>query len=208
MGECIIAPMSRMSTIVVIAALVGCVDAPASRQLAVTVQDAEEIECTAVTNSDALEQETLDAIAKDVERLWEDEREREPPTREGRIMHLNETQTEMHAWFDPHPGSDFAIDSEAYDSPFAVYVGEHQEEDFIEARYIDVFNTDDQDEDAGREQCGDRVRVQGTLSLTDAKGILGRIRWSHHIWVDSVTSACAGRIDCVRDIEVDGLEVE
>lgn len=189
------------------ATLVACDDTLASRELAVTLMDAEEIECIGVTMSDALEQSTLDDIAKNAERQWEDEREREPPTPEGRVMYLNETLQEVQAWFDPHPGADFSIDSEAYDSPFAVYVGEPNE-GFIEARYVDVFNTDEEDEDAGREACGDRVRVQGTLSLTDEKGIKGRIRWTHHQWINGSTSACEGRIDCVRDIQVDGLEVD
>lgn len=199
--------MDRCSLLLGCVWLLGCNEAAASRQLAVTITDTTEIECAGITNSDALEQETLDAIAKDVARLWEDEQEREPPTPEGRIMRVNETDRTMSAWFDPHPGSEFAGDVDGYDSPFAVYVGDLHD-NYIEGVYQDVFNTDEQDEDAGRTPCGDRARVIGVLSATDAKGILGRIRWHYNIWIDSVTSACAGRIECVRDVAVEGLELD
>lgn len=186
-------------------AIVGCASSEASRQLAVTVTDATEIECAGISSSAALEQQTMDSIAKDIERAWEEAREREPPSPEGRVMRVNETELGMQAWFDPHPVSNF--DPERFDNPLVVYVGDFHD-GYIEGVYRDVFNTDKDDEDAGRELCGDRLRVSGTLSLTDAKGILGRIRWQEHTYVDSVTSACAGRIECVRDIAVDGLELE
>jgi hypothetical protein len=187
-------------------ATLGC-NEPTSRQAAVTLLDAEEIECVGVTTSEAFEQETMDSIAKDVERQWEDEKQTDPPTPEGRTMRINETEEQMQAWFDPHPSTDLVSDSERYDSPEVVYVGEYHD-DYVEGVYEEIFNTDEQDEDAGRELCGDRVRVRGTLSLTDAKGILGRIRWLHIFYIDGVTSACAGRIECVRDIAVDGLELD
>ena len=96
---------------------------------------------------------------------------------------------------------------DAFASASVVYEGIPRE-DYIEGVHEAVFNTDAQDEEAGREECGDRVRMRGSLSATDAKGILGRIRWKHFVWVDSVTSSCAGRIDCVRDIAVEGLEFD
>lgn len=194
-------------TVVLASASVACAETEGSRQLAVTVTDSAEIECVGISNSAALEQPTMDSIAKDVERLWEDEQKREPPTPEGRVMRVNETELGMQAWFDPHPASNPALDPERFDNPLVVYAGELHD-DYIEGVYRDVFNTDKEDEDAGREKCGDRVRVSGTLSLTDAKGILGRIRWQEHAYVDSVTSACAGRIECVRDIAIEGLELE
>ena len=187
--------------------LAGCDGQAASRQLAVTLLDAPRIACVGITNTPALEQETMDSIAKDLERQWRDQREQDPPAAEGRVLRVNETERAMQAWFDPHPGSDFFSDAEAYDSPFVVYAGDVQE-GYLEGQFVEVFNTDKQDEDAGRELCGDRARMQGILSVTDDDGILGRIRWTHHVWVDSVTSACGGRIDCVRDIGVDGLELE
>ncbi len=187
--------------------LAGCVDAPSSRQMAVTLMDVPEIECVGVSLSAALEAETMEELAKERERLCEDEHVFSPPTPEGRIMRVNETDKEMRAWFDPHPGAESVVDAERYDSPLVVYVGEFHD-DYIEGVYTDVFNTDELDEEAGRMLCGDRVRAHGVLSLTHAKGILGRIRWEHHVYVESVTSSCAGRIDCVRDIAVDGLELD
>ncbi len=185
----------------------GCDEPSPSRQLAVTVTDADNIECVGTSNSEALEPKTLDTIAKDVERSWEDLREQEPPSPEGRILRINETERETTAWFDPHPDHLSAFDPDGFDGPSVVYIGAFQD-DYIEGSYRDIFNTDEQDEEAARELCGDRLRVSGTLSLTDAKGILGRIRWHHRIYVDSVTSACAGQIDCVRDVAVSGLELE
>ncbi len=113
----------------------------------------------------------------------------------------------MSAWFDPHPGNGSSPEVVRFDGASVVYSGPFHEE-YIEGSYIDLFNTDAQDEEAGREACGDRARVSGILSLTHSKGILGRIRWTEHTYVDSVTSACAGKIDCVRDVQVSGVAIE
>jgi hypothetical protein len=184
----------------------GCAG-PASREFAVTVIDAAEIECTGTSISEALEPETLEGIANDIERAWEEQRALDPPTHEGRILRVNETEHAMRAWFDPHPGSDPLVQPLRFDNPLAVYAG-GAHESYIEGSYADVFNTDEVDEEAGMEPCGDRARVDGVLSATDAKGIAGRIRWQEHTYIGSVTSACAGHVICVRDVHIDGLETE
>ena len=109
----------------------------------------------------------------------------------------------MEAWFEPHP--------EAADEPFtttlAIYRGEPRE-GYLEGIFEDLFNTDDEDEKAGRQPCGRRPLARGVLSVTDDDGVLGRIRWTEYHYVSSVDSACAGHVDCARDVRIEGLEME
>ncbi len=187
-------------------AVAACDPVAPSRELAVTVTEAAEIVCTGFTNSDALEQSSMDGIAKDFERLWEEQHLSEPPRPAGRILRVNETERELRAWFEPAPRA-ASTGGVAFDSPDVVYRGVPHD-DYIEGVYLGFFNTDTADREAGREPCGDRLRGAGTLSLTDVRGVLGRIRWQDHLYVDTVSSSCAGRIECVRDVAVEGLELD
>jgi hypothetical protein len=193
-----------MRVVAACALLCACTE-QGSREFAVVVLDSAEIECAGTSASPALEQETIDGIAKDLERAYADRTELDPPAQEGRILRVNETPNDMRAWFDPHPASDPLVQGLRYDNPLIVYAGETHES-YFEGLYADVFNTDEIDEEGGREKCGDRFRVDGVFSATDAKGIAGRIRWQEHLYIESVTSACAGHIICVRDVHIDGLE--
>ena len=184
----------------------ACVTAPDSREMAVTVTDATEMECEGVAHSPAIDQSSIDAIARDLERSYENQREVTPPKPQGRTLRVNQTDQQTQAWFDHHPGDGMLLEHLRFDGANVVFTGPANDE-FIEGSYAAIFNTDEQDKDAGREECGDRAFVSGTLTLTDVKGIRGRIRWIEHTYIESVTSACAGTIDCVRDVAVDGLEL-
>ncbi len=185
--------------------LTGCDDRTA-REFAVTVIDSAEIACTGVSNSAAFEQSTMDALAKDRQRAYEKAHESAPPTAEGRRLWVNELEHRVEAWFEQQPGQP-PVSGTRFDSPLVVYGGDPQE-DFIEATYVEIINTDDEDEDVGRELCGPRPTVSGTLSVTDTGGIAGRVRWTEYSYMSSVTSACPGWIACVRDIQLEGLEVD
>ena len=154
--------MARGSAPLVAILLWGCDGTDVSRQLAVTVTDSDMIECLGTTSSEALEQQTMDSIAKDMERAWEAERAKQPPTPEGRMLRVNETERDMRAWFDPHTGTGFALDAGSFDDPLVVYVGEPHD-GYIEGTYESIFNTDPDDEEAGRDLCGDLLLLSGTL---------------------------------------------
>ena len=136
----------------------------------------------------------------------------------------------MQAWFDPSPqhatapvpavdagASDAGVDPTTdsandelpylYDDPGIVYEGDLHD-DYAEGVYRSVINTDVTDEELGLTLCGTRTLAKGTLTVTTAGGALGRIRWVHTTYVASDYSACAGRIECARDIAIEGLEAE
>lgn len=176
---------------------------PGTRSFAVTVTDALELDCVASSDSPALEQETLDAIAKDLSKAWEKEAEVSPPRPRGRVLLVNELRHELNAWFEPDPKGD----DEPFTDPLAVYRGEPRD-GYLEGIFEDLVSTDEEDEEAGRELCGPRVLARGVLSLTDDDGILGRIRWTQNRYVSSVDSTCAGLVACARDVRIQGLEME
>lgn len=185
--------------------LAGC-DQPAAREFAVTVVDSPEIECTGVSNSAAFEQKTMDAIAKDRKKAYDKAHEGAPPTPVGRRLWVNELEHRVEAWFEQQPGQ-APVAVASFDSPLVVYGGDPQD-GYIEATYEDVINTDEADEEIGRALCGARPIVQGTLAVTDTSSIAGRVRWTEYSYIESVTSACNGWIACVRDIRLEGLEVD
>jgi hypothetical protein len=185
--------------------LLGC-EQRAAREFAVTVVDAAEIECVGVSNSPGFEQDTMDTLAKNYAKAYKQEHEGEPLTPVGRRLWVNELDHRIEAWFETRTGQ-AAVDDSGFDSPLVVYGGDPQE-GFIEGSYTDTVNTDDVYEEIGRKLCGPRTSVTGTLSVTDADGISGRIRWTEFRYVDSVRSACDGWFTCARDIKLEGLEVE
>jgi hypothetical protein len=184
--------------------VLGC-GGNSSREFAVTTLDGEEVDCTGVTNSPAIGQETVDAIAKDARKAWEMAREMDPPTRVGQRLWVNELALDVEAWFEPRSGAAQPAGI-GFDSSEVVYRGRIND-DYIEAEYADVINGDAEDEDLGRELCGDRVIVAGVLTVTDGNGIEGRVRWTENTYIGTVPSSCLGWVSCVRDIRIEGLEV-
>ena len=86
------------------------------------------------------------------------------------------------------------------------YTGDPQD-GFIELRYVQTINTDEDDDDAERQLCGERALVDATLSATDADGLQGRIRWIDYRWESLSETACAAHIECTRNIAIDGVLV-
>ena len=202
--------MLSLAMLTTLACVTGCTE-DGSREFSVTVLDATEIECTGFSSSDAFEQDTMDAIADDIRKQYKKASETDPPTPLGRRLWVNELERSVQAWFEPRPGQSAQMPEDpsqlAFDSPLVVYSG-NVNESFIEGKYSDFVNTDDEDEDAGREPCGNRSVVEGVLQVTDNAGIDGRIRWTTLLYVASVVSSCAGHVSCVRDIRIEGLEVK
>jgi hypothetical protein len=194
---------TRMALLLALATATSACGEPSTRSFAVTVTDAMELHCVGYSDSPALEQETLDAIAEDLSDAWEDETELLPPQPRGRVLLVNELRHKMEAWFEPHAE---AAD-EPFTTPLAIYRGDPQE-GFLEGTFEDLFNSDEEDDEAGREPCGPRPHARGVLSVTDDDGVLGRIRWTEYAWISSVDSACAGHVDCARDVRIEGLEME
>jgi hypothetical protein len=179
--------------------------APGSRRFAVTVQDSIEAECVGVSDDYEIAQETIEGLAQDVERVWEATQLANPPLPEGRLLRVNEVENRMRAWFDPYLSANDFIIPHRYADPRTVYQGEVQDE-YVEGIYEERFNTDIEDEQRGRPPCGDRLRVHGIMTLTEAEGVRGRIRWTEVQWVDTSTSSCGGYVSCARDIQLEGLE--
>jgi hypothetical protein len=192
----------RSAALATLIAVTGCADSGA-RTFAATLSDALETSCRATTRHVAFEQDVLDEIAEDLEEDYASAMLEAPPPPLGRILHLLEREQEVQAWFDV-AGSGEPV-------PFAnagtVYRGEPQD-GYVEARFAVTRNTDEGDEDAGLELCGDRLLVEGVLSLTDDDGVQGRIRWLERHHVEAVPSRCLAWIDCARDILVDGLPLD
>lgn len=204
----------------------GCGE-PQSRTFAVTVTDSPTIDCTGHAHGLLADPEQLDELAKEARKAWKKAYAADPPTPQGRVLHVNELEQIMQAWFDserptvqttPSPWEDGeprdtsgesapAEEPPRFDDPEVVYEGGLQD-DFIEGTFVDGFNTDEADEEAGLQPCGPRQRVRGTLSLTTKDGVAGRVRWTDITYLASTFSACEGRIECARDISVEGLEVD
>lgn len=184
----------------------GC-SPPRSRLFAITLQDATEIECEGVSLSPTFEQADVDQLARDLEGAMEAQRKADPPTPEGRMLRVNEIEDRMRAWFDPYTTvADFNAPRQ-YATPTTVYEGEPHD-DYIEGWYEDRFNTDQQDAVNERQLCGERLRASGLLTVTDEDGVMGRIRWTDVLWLEAGISACGGQVSCVRNLEIEGLEVE
>jgi len=204
----------------------GCAE-PRSRTFAITLLDAPTVKCTGYADGLLADPDDLDDIAKDMRKAYKEAKLAEPPTPQGRVLHVNELETRTQAWFDPsavtstgstappydsEPGTPPRVDQSIpaavhYDDPTLLYEGEPLS-DYIEARTAQVFNTDEQDEEQSLRLCGPRARTRGTLTLTTTDGIAGRIRWTEVEYVPSELSPCEGRIECVRDIAVEGLEAD
>jgi hypothetical protein len=217
-------------------ALVGCAglatgcDDPRSHTYAVTLLDAATIDCLGRPQDLLADPEQLEEAAKAQQKAWKERHLTSPPVPLARVLRVNELETRMQAWFDPAVGqgslppssgdagvSDGGGDSIAgdgdlelpyrYDDPAVVYEGDLQD-GYIEGGYADRINTDQEDEAGGMDLCGLRTRAQGKLTITTEGGALGRIRWTHIIYVPSDYSACAGQVECVRDIGIEGLETD
>jgi hypothetical protein len=171
-----------------------------SQEYAVTITDAISQDCRGESDNDAFEPQTLEQVAIASENQFEESRLAEPPSAEGRILRINDFDGNVRAWFDA-PLNGFGVE---FASPGAVYLGTSHS-DYIEGEYKDLFNTDALDEQQGREPCGDRPRATGVLSATIGNGLIGRIRWTEYTYIPSVTSSCAARVACVRDVAVEGL---
>ncbi len=194
----------QLATLMALTLAGGGCQPSTTRSFAVTVTDALTLDCRGVSKNAAIEQEALDSIAKDTSKSWEKEAKKSPPRPHGRVLLINELEHQMQAWFEPRPEADTDA---PFAGPLAVYRGELHE-GYLEGSYDDLFSSDEEDEDAGREPCGPRPLAGGVLSLTDDDGVLGRVRWTEYQYVSSVTSACAGWIACARDVRVEGLEME
>jgi len=197
--------VARLSLLLLLA-LCGC-DESSSRLFAVTVLDTARMDCKATTNSDEIEQLTIDALADDIRRAWQKTQETYPPTPLGRLLYVVTIEQQVLAWFDPAWGAEENPSHHRYDDPGSVYQGELQD-DLIAANFEELINTDDVDEDFERELCGARPIARGVLSLTDGDALQGRIRWSDYSYIATADSACAASIVCSRDILVEGAEID
>ncbi len=207
----------------------GC-DEARSHTYAVTLLDAAAIDCLGHPQDLLADPEQLEKAAKDLQKEWKERHLTSPPMPMARVLRVNELQTRMQAWFDPAadnatlpPSSGDAGVSDAgidpmpddpdgvlphlYDDPGVIYEGDLHD-GYVEGSYAERVNTDETDEEQGMDLCGLRTRAQGTLTITTDGGALGRIRWTHILYVASEYSACAGRVECVRDIGIEGLETE
>ena len=217
--------------------LAGCGTRKA-RTYAVTLLDSDTLECVGVEQGLLADPAELEKIAGTLHKAWKRAADATPPRPEPRVLRINELETQMQAWFDPGSGptgregwlvdagtggagggwvEDVGVGGSAaaaqadpwfgYAQGGTVYQGELHD-DYVEGSYADSFDTDGTDLDAGRHPCGVRNGAQGTLSLTRVGGVQGRIRWTRSLWVGSEFSACEGRVDCARNITIDGLEIE
>lgn len=214
--------------------LIGCAWAcmacgePRSQTFAITLTDSPTLQCEGYADGLLADPEALDELAKELRKAHKEAYQADPPMPAGRVLRVNELETRTVAWFEPHDsnatqpavplpedaetGELPAIDPElpeviALDDPEVVYEGEPQD-DYIEASFAQLFNTDEEDEDQGLRLCGPRPRALGTLTLTTTDGIAGRIRWTEIFYVPSELCRCEGRVECARDFAVEGLAVE
>lgn len=207
----------------------GCDDSR-SRTYAVTLLDSISIDCYGYAQDLLADPAALQEAAKDQQKAWKERYLGIPPKPLARVLRVNELESRMQAWFDPAaddatapatPADAGVNDADAesppdpaskelpylYDDAGIVYEGELHD-DYVEGTYRDEINTDGNDEEQGFRLCGTRTLAKGTLTITTAGGALGRIRWVHTTYVASDYSACAGRIECARDIAVEGLETQ
>lgn len=189
------------------ALVLGCGD-PSSRSFAVTILDSPDMLCTGYADGLLADPVALQKLAKETRKTWKKELEANPPTPQARLLRVNELEDRVQAWFDPVPVASRSEDpADHYDNMGAVYEGDLHD-DFIEGVFAELFNTDEEDEEASRYLCGYRPSAHGTLTLTTDGFAFGRIRWAHVTYVPSEYSACEGRIECARDITLEGLEVD
>ncbi len=207
----------------------GC-ESERSHTFAVTLLDSSTIDCYGYAQDLLADPAALDDAATDEQKAWKERFLVVPPKPLARVLRINELERRMQAWFDPAaddatapvPATDGGLDDAdggapvdkaneelpyLYDDAGIVYEGELHD-DYIEGVYRDQINTDETDEEQGLRLCGTRTLAKGTLTLTTAGGALGRIRWVHTTYVASEYSACAGRIECARDIAIEGLEAQ
>ncbi len=191
-------------------ALAACGE-PTARQFVVTLTDSPEVACTFYVDGLYADPEQLEEAADDAEDDWEEAQLADPVEPAGRLLWVTELEDTMHAWFEPTASA-----ASYYDPLLGIHPGEEQlvlyagevHDDYIEGTYADEFNSDEVDKEAGLNPCGDRRREYGTLSLTTRGGALGRIRWTDVGYIGSELSNCEGRIECVRDIAVEGSELQ
>lgn len=179
----------------------GCDDTSA-RLFSVTVQEPLTIQCEGVTyDENAYDEDTIKGFAIQTRRAWKREKERFPPLLRGRELHIIEVESSVRVWFEAgEANSDFT-------TGFGAVFDGTLEEDFVQANYEQVLNTDEDDEDAGWELCGPRPLLAGEFSATDVNdSILGRIRWQDIQYYSSESSSCAATVTCTRDVSVWGAE--
>ncbi|MBW2523617.1 MAG: hypothetical protein JRI23_05555 [Deltaproteobacteria bacterium] len=205
----------------------GCAE-PSSREFAITLTDALTMQCTGIAVGLLADPEELDDYAEQMRKAYKKAMQTDPPIPRGRLLRVNELESRIYAWFEPNADSPATTtlpppyDAEpeevlptdpdvpelvTYDAPSSVYEGPPNDE-YLEAHFAQVFNTDEEDEEASLRLCGPRHRARGTLTLTTTGGIAGRIRWTEIEYVPSELSRCEGRVECARDVAVEGLEVE
>lgn len=204
----------------------GCGE-PRSQTFAITLRDSPTVECTGFADGLLADPSELEELAKDMRKAYKEAKLADPPELRGLVLRVNELETTTAAWFegpadnatttvppyfDEEPGEPPRIDSTipaaaSYVAPGVVYEGEPQD-DYFEGTYRQVFNTDEQDDETGLRLCGERARARGTLTITTTDGVAGRIRWIETEYVPSRLCACEGRIECARDVTIEGLAVE
>ncbi len=184
------------------AALVACgCDGSSSRVFSATVLEPATIECEARVLSSEVDEEDIEALAKQERRQWKQDKERIPPTPQGRVLHIIEVGSSMRAWFETS-NSGFSNTT----GNGAVFAGDIQE-NVIEGDLEVLFNTDDSDEEDGYELCGDRPLRIGKLLATDADGaVLGRINWQEITYINSSSTQCAATVVCTRNVDLWGGE--
>jgi hypothetical protein len=207
--------------------LAGC-SSPEAQTYAVTLLDSDVLECTGSAQGLLADPVALAELADELRKAWKKDHEAAPARPVPRQLQVNELGDRMQAWFGGESSSTTLGDAGAaddlldgglgeegvaalsaafgFDAPEAVYQGELRD-GYVEGSYVSSIDTDQQDEEEGRLLCGPRARAEGTLTVTKVDGVQGRIRWVHTAWVSSDFSACEGRVDCARNIAVEGLAV-
>lgn len=220
-------PRCAASLAVVVLAC-GCAE-PRSQSYAVTVLDSPTITCRSYADGLLADPAELEEIAEELRKAYRDAMAATPPNRAGRTLRINELETTTQAWFErppsyvpptpqPSPYDDASGEPPApidptlpdvveFDDPSVVYLGEPQD-GYVEGHFTQRFDTDERDEEAGLRLCGARSRARGTLTLTTTDGAFGRVRFTEVSYVPSELCPCEGRIECVRDIAIEGLLVD
>lgn len=198
-------PVQRVlpRTGLVLAALLlgGCADS-GTRVYSVTVLEPAEIECEALIDNLAVDEDLVKDAAKQARRFWRKQKELYPPQPEGRELHVIELASSMRAWFEAPIQSS---NSTTGQGP-SVFAGDVRD-NYLEGEYQAVVNTDDEDEEAERQLCGPRVYLSGKLLATLSDGaVLGRLQWQTTDYFGTQNSVCAARVVCSRNVDVWGAE--
>lgn len=167
---------------------------------AVSVTEPLTIQCSATSEHGLVPQKELDRQAKAARLAWADYTTAEPPTAAGRELRVVETEDAVQAWFSSPGGAGGTLSS-----PEEVYVGSPNE-GYVEGTYVDryVVPTPEGDEELPF-PCGEELRSAATLSVTvDGDAVEGRVRRTEYVYIATDLSACAARLDCVRNILVVG----